>query len=218
MSYEDYKMNNEYISDDREDLDPCEECEDDGFSAKKKRTIEVEEVLGTGSAETIVEICIPLCPPAFEIMEDIITKKIVFDVLVASKGKVFVNGRILKDIPYKTKERSCNPSCNMVSKLTFGNIRHATAEIPFALCINVPKAVKGAKVVVLDSEVNSVEIPSHLGCIRNDCVAKCENPAFRYDPCQRKLIKALQEKDCITVKVKVVKDVLLDVPGTDANC
>jgi hypothetical protein len=179
---------------------------------KPKKMVEVDEVLGIGDEETVVEVCIPLCPPAFEIEEKLITKRLVFDALIAGKDKVFVNGRLIKDVPYKTREEVKHPGCERISKLTFGNVKHATAEIPFALCIKVPGSEKGAKVVVLKSEVSSVEIPNILGCTPHSCVGRCEPPFLREDTCERRLIRSITEKDCIFVKVKVVKPTIITLP------
>lgn len=208
--YDDYMDENQCLDD--QGLEPCEEYDGYKDCKKKKRMIEVEEVLGIGSAETIVEICVPLRPPAFEVVKELITKEVEFDALVASKGKVFINGRVVKDIPYKTRVRTCAPSCQNVSKATYGDLRHVTVEVPFALCIDVPEAHKGDKVVVLDYDVNSVEIPNHTNCIPNSCVAKCEPLYLKKDTCSRKLFCSLTEKDCIFVKVKVVKDAIIWVP------
>lgn len=185
---------------------------DEECSMKHKKMIEVEEVIGVGHGETVTEVCIPLCPPAFEVLDKLIEKKVVFDAIVAGKDKVFVNGRIIKDIPYKTKCESVPSGCENISKLTFGNVRHVTAEIPFVLCINVPGSVKGAKAVVLKYDVDSIEIQNHLGCIPNSCIAKCEPFALKHDTCQKRLFKSITEKDCIFVKVKVVKPVIIKVP------
>ena len=205
MEYEDCMMDDE-----DEELEDCEDTEP--VNKKKKRKIEVEEVVGMGSAETVIEVCIPLCPPAFEVLENLIDKQIIFDALIASKGRVFVNGRVIKDIPYKTRVKTCEPGCENISKLTFGNIKHVTAEIPFALCIDVPEACKGNKVVVLETEVNSVEMPNFTNCLPNRCVAACTPHKVKFDTCHKKLFKSITEKDCIFVKVKVVKDVIIDVP------
>lgn len=216
MKYDD-TMNDEYMNDNLEQSDQYDDCCEDRPEARKLRTIEVEEVLGTGSSETITEICVNLCPPAFEILDELVTKKVEFDALVASKGKVFINGRVIKDIPYKTRVRTCRPSCSRIERVVYGNIRHVTVEVPFALCIDIPESFKGAKVVVLDYDVNSVELPFNTRCVPEACVSKCENPILRDDPCQRRLIHSITEKDCISVTVKVVKDVIINIPATDAQ-
>jgi hypothetical protein len=218
MRYDDYK-DKDYIDEN------CEEYMDEGMgqcegtepTGQKRRMIEVEEVLGTGSAETTVEVCIPLNPPAFEVMEELVTRKLEFDALVATKGKVFINARLIKDIPYKTRVRKCVPGCPKIESITYGNIRHATVEIPVALCIDIPEACKGHKVVVLDYEINSVDIPFNTNCIPGKCISACENPVKRMDPCMRRLFCSITEKDCISVTVKVVKDVIIEVPSMGSN-
>lgn len=211
-NYDSYEEKDDYIDDNFCEEDYMEEYDSERFKPTRKKKIEVEEVVDIGAAETITEVCVPLRPPAFEVVTDLITKEVIFDVLVASKGKVFVNGRIIKDVPYKTKARTTFPDCPNVSKATYGDIRHVTLEIPFALCIDVPKAKKGDKVVVLDWEVTQVDIPNHTNCIPNSCVAKCEPFAKRFDTCFKRPFCSLTEKDCIWVKVKVVKDVIIEVP------
>lgn len=220
MNFDNYMNDGEYMAQEPAEYGPCEDCCEGPGAAQqtKPRMIEVEEVLGTGTAETISEICINLCPPAFEVLDQLVTKRMEFDALVASKGKVFINGRVIKDIPYKTRVKICRPSCQRVERATYGNIRHVTVEVPFALCIDVPESYKGAKVVVLSYDVNSVEIPYNTSCVPNACVSRCENPVFRADPCQRRLICSITEKDCISVTVKVVRDVMITVPSTEIQC
>jgi hypothetical protein len=206
MDYkDDYDKYDDYIEE-----EGYEEVDEEQKKPTKK--IEVDEVVGFGQNETFAEVCIPLCPPAFEVMEELISKKIVFDALVASKDKVFINGRIIKDIPYKTRMETRTPGCKSISKLTFGSVKHVTAEIPFAMCIDVPGSQKGLKVKVLEANVESVEIPGHLGCVPNGCVTKCEPSFIKNDPCMRRLIHSITEKDCIFVKVKVVKPTIITLP------
>lgn len=219
MKYDEYVKDDEYMKDGEDHYDSYDECYDEcDHHDNKPKMIEVEEVLGIGSAETTTEICVNLCPPAFEIMEELVTKTVEFDALVAAKGKVFVNGRVIKDIPYKTRVRTTIPDCPKISKAVFGDIKHVTVETPFALCIDIPESFKGAKVVVLDYDVDSVEIPYNTRCIPDKCVSKCQPEFKRLDPCQKKLICSITEKDCIFVKVKVVKDVIIKVPGKDVVC
>lgn len=171
-------------------------CSEDEYTCQcgeknKIRMIEVDKVLGTGSGNTIVEVCIPLCPPAVEVISCLATENIFFDVMIARKGKVFINGRLLKNIPYKT---SFKPVC-CPGGLT-GSSKCAIAEVPFVICIDVPGAVEGAKVVVLDYDVNSINLPN---C---DCGCK---------------IKSITEKDCISVKVKAIKPVTIPIPHECCN-
>lgn len=166
-----------------------------GIGDRGTRTIEVPEVLGVGEGETLVEVCIPVIPPGFSILFNLIEKRLVFDALVATDNKVFINGRLIKKIPFEVCDRSVTPVTGNISRLTLSNIRSITVEVPFALCIKVPGAVRGAEVVVLDYKVDSVELPN----------LRCPNL-----PC----IRGIVEKDCIAVKVKVVEDVIITVPTT----
>lgn len=157
------------------------------------RQIEVPEVLGISEGQTIVEVCIPVVPQGITILFDQIDRRLVFDALVASNNKVFVNGRLIKTIPYQVCNRAVTPVAGNISRIVLSEIRAITIEVPFALCINVPGSVKGARAVVLDSSVDSVELPN----------LRCPN-----QPC----IVSIVEKDCIRVRVKAEMDTIITVP------
>lgn len=218
MSYkDDYKKYEKYEDEYLNEDEITEEKYEEGYQEYeqpmgRKKLIEVEEVLGFGHGEITTEVCIPLYPPAFEVLENLIEKTVIFDAVIAAKDRVFINGRLIKNIPYKTKNETIYPGCRNISKLTFGALRHATAEIPFALCIKVPGCIKGAKAVILDYDVDSVEISNHLGCVPKSCVGRCEPALLKYDTCISRPFKSITEKDCISVKVKVVKPVILHAP------
>jgi hypothetical protein len=155
------------------------------FDEDRDRVLEVDRVLGVGEGTANFEARIPVVPFAFEVLKNQIEKTIVFDALIAVDGKVFINARLIKNIPFKTCERAVAPRCSNISRITIGDIRHVTVEIPFSLCINVRNSVRGARVVVLESKVDSVEI---LNPVR---------PGGR-------LVASITEKDCVFVRVKVV--------------
>lgn len=178
----------------------------DGYEKDHKRLIEVERIIDLGWAETTLEVCVPLCPPAFEVFENLIGRKIEIDIAIASHGKIFINGRIIKNIPYKTKCESVYPPCRNISRLTYGNVKHATFEAPFALCINAPNARKGDKVVILEKKVTSVEIPSPARC------GVCVPEIYRRDVCMRRPIMSVTEKDCIFIKAKAVRPMITHLP------
>jgi hypothetical protein len=159
------------------------------------RTIEVPEVLGINEGETLVEVCIPVIPPGFSILFSAIEKNIVFDALVAGRGKVFINGRLIKKIPFETCDRSVTPATGNLARITLSNVRAVTVEVIFALCINLPESVPGARVVVLESSVDEVDLPN----------LRCPNL-----PC----IRGIVEKDCIRVRVKVERDTMITLPAT----
>jgi len=209
MDYQDFNMNANDCNETCDDYMDSDFCEGDiQDNEPTRRRIEVDEVLGMGTAETSVEVCIPLNPPAFEIRDDLIKRTFEFDALVAHNNRVFVNGRVIKNIPYKTRISSSCPPCSGLTKITFGDIKHVTVEVPFNLCIDVPGAVKGAKVVVLDATVDSVEIPNFVKTpgITNTCPSNPCAPVKK-----NKIIKSITEKDCISVTVKVVRDTIICV-------
>lgn len=163
-----------------------------GTSAGGRR-IEVPEVLGEGTGNTVIELCIPIIPPGFTILFNLIERNVVFDALVAANGKVFVNGRLIKKIPFETCDQSVTPLTGNVTRITLSNIRSITVEAPFTLCIPVKGSVRGARVVVLQTDIDSVELPN-LRCPELQC------------------IRSVTEKDCITVRVKVEQDTIITVP------
>lgn len=173
------------------DEDDYGEYDEYGCKKKKKRLYEVDKVLGMGSGNTIVEVCIPLCPPAVEVFTCLAAENVIFDVLIAKKEKVFINGRLFKNIPYRTRCGEWELPHGCCSGSVLGGTKCAVAEVPFVICADVPGAKEGNKVVVLDYDVNAVNIPN--------CGCGC-------------LIKSITEKDCISVRVKVVKPELVHIP------
>ena len=159
------------------------------------RMIEVDEVLGIAEGNTLVEICIPIIPAGIDILENMIEKRIIFDALVASNGKVFINGRLIKKIFFVTPERQVTPTTGNVARIVLGNVRSVIVEVIFAICISIKEAVVGTRVVVLETKIDQVNLPN-LRCP--------EQP----------LIRSLVEKDCINVRVKVVRDTIISVPIT----
>jgi len=210
MEYK-YYDENDLMEYDKEFEDFCEECgvqykqnddkdeysdEDFGHMSKK---FEVDRVRGIGWGKANLEVRIPIVPAGFEILEDLIDRKVVVDKAIAKKGQVFLNGFILKNIPFKTSKRSFKCPTNEISELHFGDIKHVTVKIPFNMCIDVKGAFSGADVKVLEKKVESVEI-AH-------CV-KCKH-------CKKRHIRWITEKDCVFVKVKVTKDEIVEIPKKD---
>jgi hypothetical protein len=157
--------------------------------------IEVPEVLGTGQGNTLVEVCIPVIPPGLNILFDLIQKQLIFDALIPAHGKVFINGRLIKIIPFTVCNNNANPATLGTTGVVFTNIIAVTVQVPFALCIPVSGAVQGTRAVVLNSRVDEVDIPN-LRCPEQQC------------------IRSIVEKDCIAVEVKVERDTIITVPTT----
>jgi len=160
-----------------------------------RRKIEVPEVLGIDSGEVFVEVCIPIVPTGIQILFEFIRKQVIFDALVAAKDKVFVNGRLIKTIPFVAADRAITPQIGNITALALGNIRVVVVEVPFSMCIKVKGARQGARVVVLNTEIEEVDIPN----------LRCPNQAG---------IRSVTEKTCIKVTVKAEEDTIITVPTT----
>ncbi len=113
-----------------------------------KFVIQVPVVVNQNSAQVLVVTEIPLTPPAFKIDE--IHKLIEIDDCAAACDKVIINGRLIKNITYKTlKERDCHHDLKRVC----GDVRHCTVEIPFHLFVDVVGAEDGDDCEVIDAIV-----------------------------------------------------------------
>lgn len=113
-----------------------------------KYTIEVPVVVNSNTAQVLVVTEIPLTPPAFKIDE--IHKLIEIDDCATTCDKVIINGRLIKNVTYKTaKERDCHGDLHRVC----GDVRHCTVEIPFHLFVELPGAKEGDKCEVEDAIV-----------------------------------------------------------------
>jgi hypothetical protein len=113
-----------------------------------KHVIQVPVVVNSNTAQVLVVTEIPLTPPAFRI--DQIQKLIEIDDCAAVCDKVIINGRLIKNITFKTlKERDCHGDLNRVC----GDVRHCTVEIPFHLFVEVEGARDGDMCEVEDAIV-----------------------------------------------------------------
>lgn len=100
--------------------------------------IQTPVVVNANTAQVLVVTEIPLTPPAFKIDE--IHKLIEIDDCAAVCDKVIINGRLIKNITFKTaKEWDHKHGLNRVC----GDVRHCTVEIPFHLFIDVPGSRDG---------------------------------------------------------------------------
>jgi hypothetical protein len=155
--------------------------------------IQVPVIVNSNTAQVLVVTEIPLTPPAFKIDE--IQKLIEIDECVAVCDKVIVNGRLIKNITFKTaKERDCHHDLHRVC----GDVRHCTVEIPFHLFIDV----KGAK-------------PGDT-CEIEDAVIAGEFDKLIDPNCDGTFNKLL-EKVVIKVRAKVVRRKHLKVHADDVT-
>lgn len=113
-----------------------------------KHVIQVPVVVNQNTAQVLVVTEIPLTPPAWKIDE--IHKMIEIDDCVAACDKVIINGRLVKNVTFKTlKERDCHHDLVRVC----GDVRHCTVEIPFHLFVEVRGARDGDDCEVIDAIV-----------------------------------------------------------------
>lgn len=110
--------------------------------------IQVPVVVNSNTAQVLVVTEIPLTPPAFKIAE--IHKLIEIDDCAATCDKVIINGRLIKNITYKTaREWDCKGDLHRVC----GDVRHCTVEIPFHLFVELPGTKDGDMCEVEDAIV-----------------------------------------------------------------
>lgn len=82
----------------------------------------------------------PCLPTTFPAIDD----------CAAACDKVIINGRLVKNITFKTlKERDCHHDLKRVC----GDVRHCTVEIPFHLFVDVKGAQEGDDCEVIDAIV-----------------------------------------------------------------
>lgn len=155
--------------------------------------IQTPVVVNANTAQVLVVSEIPLTPPAFKI--DHIDKLIEVDDCVAACDKVIINGRLIKNITYKTaKEWDHKGGLNRVC----GDVRHCTVEIPFHLFIDVPGSRDGD-----DCEIEDAIVAGEF----DKLVDRNRDGTF----------SKLLEKSVIKVRAKVVRRRWLKVNAQDVT-
>jgi hypothetical protein len=158
-----------------------------------KHIIEVPVVVGVNTAQILVVAEIPLTPPAFKINE--IHKLVEIDECVSVCDKVIINGRLVKNITFKTLgERDSKSHLKRIC----GDLRHCTVEIPFHLFIDV----KGAREGDL--------------CVVEDAIVAGEFDKL-IDPICDKTFGKLLEKAVLKIRAKVVRMRNLKVDANDVT-
>ncbi|QZY54995.1 DUF3794 domain-containing protein [Crassaminicella profunda] len=114
--------------------------------------IKVPKVVGTGSTQYLSVVEIPLCVPAFEIVD--IIKKVTITGCKVINNKVIINGNLSKNIIYKTLEESEPfPGFQRVC----GDVVHTTVNIPFSTFIDVEGALEDDECHIEDAFVEGSE-------------------------------------------------------------
>lgn len=167
---------------------------------KEKKCVKVPEVIGRNHCNVLLEQDIPFAPgyPAFEIKD--ITKVVTDLVLQVCKDKVLINGKLQKNINYKTLECCSKFNCNCTDiNVSYGDVRHVHVAIPFNAYIEVPGARIGDSVEI---EYAGVEDDCELDILMDPCYVKgCEAPVY----------KKVREKVIVKIDVKVLRPTQITV-------
>lgn len=176
----------------------------DKMMIKEKKCVKVPEVIGRNHTCVLLEQEIPFAPgyPALEIKD--ITKEVKDLVLSVCKDKVLINGKLHKNINYKTLETTgkYTCSCNDID-IAYGDVRHVHVAIPFSAYVEVPCARPGDNVEI---EFAGVEDNCELDILIDPCYVKgCDLPVF----------KKVREKVLVKIDLKVLRPCQITV---DPEC
>ncbi|MGE5674843.1 MAG: DUF3794 domain-containing protein [Mycobacterium leprae] len=159
----------------------------------QKHVIQVPVIVNRNEAQVLVVTEIPLTPPAFKIDE--IQKLIEIDDCATGCDKVIINGRLIKNVTFKTKKE--HDKCHEMHRVC-GDVRHCTVEIPWHMFIDV----KGAK-------------PGDI-CEVEDAIVAAEFDKLIDKNCDETFNKLL-EKVVIKVRAKVVRTRHIWIDGHDVT-
>lgn len=167
---------------------------------KEKKCVKVPEVIGRNHCNLLLEQDIPFPPthPAFEIKD--VTKDVKDLILQVCRDKVLINGKLHKNINYKTLETCCKHPCHCEEiDIAYGDLRHAHVVIPFNAYIEVPGARPGDNVEI---EFAGVEDDCELDILMDPCFVKgCEMPVY----------KKVREKVLVKIDLKVLRPVQVTI-------
>lgn len=110
--------------------------------------IQVPVLVDTGESQVLVCSTIALPAPAFEIIE--IRKTVIIDSCTVIPGKVIIDGRLRKNILFKTLTAGTVPpragtvvGCNGIVNTASGDLAHTTVDIAFNAFVPVDDACPG---------------------------------------------------------------------------
>lgn len=150
-------------------------------------------LVGEDSGQTLEDIEVMFPEPAVEIEEP--EKRVVIERCEAIPGKVIVVGRVIKNIPFKTRRTEERlPGDGRRVRVVCGDLRHCTLFIPFKLFIEIPGTQEGDICTVTEACV--------LGEIDT-----------LFDDNGDGLFDRLVETIDIHVRVRVTRDAVVNVSG-----
>jgi len=165
-----------------------------------KKCVKVPEIIGKNHCQVLIENEIPFAPcyPALEIKD--ITKEVKELIISVCKDKVLINGKLHKNINYKTFENVGKAKCHCEDlEVIYGDVKHVSVMLPFSAFIEIPCARPGDLVEV---EYAGVEDCCELDILKCPCyVRNCKIPLY----------KMVKEKDVIKIAVKVLRPTQITV-------
>lgn len=173
---------------------------------KYRKCVKVPEVIGKNYCQILLETEIPFpsgCP-ALEIKD--ILKEVKELILSVCHDKVLVNGKLHKNINYKTLDSEGKIKCNcMDMDIAYGDVKHVSVWIPFSGYIDVPGAMPGDTVEV---EFAGADDLCELDMLKDPYFVKgCKKPVYR----------KLKEKAIVKIEVKVLRPVQITVDPEKPN-
>lgn len=148
-------------------------------------------LVGEDTGQVLEDVEVKFPEPAVELGK--IDKRIEVERCEVIPGKVIVTGRVIKNIPFKTKGTSQSaPGDGRRVRIVCGDIRHCTAFIPFRLLIEIPEAMEGDRCEVIEACV--------LGEV-DTLVDENDDGLF----------ERLEETIDIHVRVRVTRDMVMNV-------
>lgn len=109
-------------------------------------------LIGEGTGQVLEDVEVTFPEKAVEIKEP--EKRVEIERCEVIPDKVIVIGRVIKNIPFKTKKsESFLPADGRRIRIICGDIRHCTLFIPFKLFIEIPGAQPGDECEVVKAKV-----------------------------------------------------------------
>jgi hypothetical protein len=150
-------------------------------------------VVGEGTGQTLEDVEVNFPEPALQIEPP--DKVVEIDRCEPIPGKVIIVGRVIKNIPFKTKETESRiPTDGRRIRVVCGDVRHCTLIIPFKLFVEVPGTQEGDVCDVLEA------------CILGEIDTLMDDNGDG-------LFERLVETIDIHVKVRVTRDTVVNVTG-----
>lgn len=126
--------------------------------AQQEVQVEVPVLVGSGQARSLVCTTIPLPSPALEVKD--IRKKVIIDSCTVIPDRVIIDGRLRKDLNFKTLTAGTVPprpgvftACSGIVNTASGAVLHTTVDVAFNLFITIPGARPGDTCTVLQAVV-----------------------------------------------------------------